>query len=35
MTFSIFERQVDRYATTALLALGLLASAAFAMAGLG
>ena len=34
MTFSMFERQVDRYATSLLLALGLLASVAFATAGL-
>ena len=34
MTFRMIEAQVDRYATSMLLALGLLASIAFATAGL-
>lgn len=34
MTFRAIETQVDRYATTLLLALGLLASVAFATVGL-
>ncbi len=34
MTIRTLEAQVDRYATTFLLALGLLASVAFATAGL-
>ena len=34
MTIRMIETQVDRYATTLLLALGLLASVAFATAGL-
>ena len=34
MTIRKIEAQVDRYATTMLLALGLLASVAFATAGI-